>query len=72
MLQQISYLMILGHPLILYLGIITLALFLVAASIPLLRKHHVLSVPFEWHPRIAGIAIALGLIHGALGLLAYL
>jgi hypothetical protein len=38
MLQEISYFMIFGKPLILYLGLITISSFIVTASIPLLRK----------------------------------
>lgn len=71
MLQDVTYFLILGKPLILYLGILTLCSFLVTASIPLIRKHGIANVPFVWHPRLAGISIALGLLHGTLGLLAY-
>lgn len=71
MLHDITYFLILGKPLILYLGILTLCSFLVTASVPLIRKRGIANVPFVWHMRLAGISFALGLFHGTLGLLAY-
>lgn len=71
MLQEFTYFMIFGRPLILYLGIITITMFLITASVPLLRKHGHAGIPVSWHPRLAAIAIALGLFHGTLGVLAY-
>ncbi len=71
MLQEVSYFLIFGKPLILYLGFITICSFLVTASIPLLRKRGLIHVPFTWHVRMAGLSIALGLFHGILGMLAY-
>jgi len=72
MLQEISYYLIFGRPFILYLGIITLGSFLVTASIPLLRQYGLAKILFPWHMRIAGISIALGLLHGALGIALYI
>jgi amino acid permease len=71
MLQEFSYYLIFGRPLIMYLGIVTIVSFLITASIPLLRQRGVVKIPFVWHMRMAGIAIALGLIHGVLGIAAY-
>jgi hypothetical protein len=72
MLQEISYLLIFGRPLIIYLGIVTIVSFLVTAAIPVLSMKRVVSVPVVWHFRMAAISIALGLIHGTLGVAAYL
>jgi hypothetical protein len=72
MLQDISYYLIFGRPLILYLGIITFCSFMVTASIPLLRRYGMAKIPFPWHMRMAGFSIALGLLHGALGIAAYM
>jgi hypothetical protein len=71
MLQEITYYLIFGKPLILYLGIITICSFLATAAIPLLRQNGIIRVPFAWHPRLAGLSLALGLVHGTLGVLAY-
>jgi hypothetical protein len=67
MLSEIAYFSILGKPLILYMGITTLFLFIITASIGLMifkgKK-----IPFKFHPTMAGISITVGLIHGILGL----
>ncbi len=72
MLQQITYFPILGKPLIMYLGILTLSSFLFTASIAVLNRRGNHAIPFKWHPRMAAFSIALAVIHGALGVLAYL
>lgn len=72
MLQEISYHLIFGKPLLFYLGVLTLAALLITAAVPLLNRHGIRLVPFAWHPRLAGGTIALALLHGALGVLAYL
>lgn len=46
MLQDISYYLIFGRPLIFYLGIITFCSFMVTASIPLLRRYGMAKIPF--------------------------
>lgn len=71
MLQEISYFLIFGKPLIMYFGVITLCSFLATAAIPLLRQSRIIHLSFVWHPRLAGFALVLGLVHGTLGVLAY-
>ena len=71
MLQEISYFLIFGKPLIMYLGIVTLVAFLLTASIAILNKKGIRTIPFRWHPRCAMFAIGLAIIHGILGVLAY-
>ena len=71
MLTQITYFSIFGKPLIMYGGILTLLLFLIAATIPALNKKGITTIPFQWHSRVAKLAIASALIHGSLGILAY-
>jgi hypothetical protein len=71
MILKIAYFEILGLPVIMYLGVITLVLFLSAAAIPLLRKKGI-NIPFAWHMRLAYLAIALALLHGLFGMAAYL
>ena len=69
--NQITYFQILGKPLIMYIGIITLLALLFTASISIASKKGIRWVPFEWHPRMARLTIALAIIHGLMGLLAY-
>lgn len=71
MLQNISYYQILGLPFILYLGIITIGLFLVTAILATLKRKGKLKMSIQWHYRLAYISITLGIIHGILGILIY-
>ncbi len=71
MLEYITYYQILGKPLIMYLGIFTLSSFLITALIGYTTLRGKPIVPFKWHPRMAAISITLALIHGTLGILAY-
>ncbi len=66
MLSEIAYFPILGKPLVLYMGIITLLLFITTASIGLMIFRGV-RIPFKFHPTMAGIAIGFGIVHGILG-----
>ncbi len=71
MFQNISYALIFGKPLILYLGGLTLLAFIITAAIAVMNFKGVRTIPFEWHSRCAVIAICIALVHGALGILAY-
>jgi len=71
MLAEISYFMIFGRPLIMYLGIVTLLIVLITASIAILNMKGIDTIPFVWHPRLAVLSICLALFHGMLGILAY-
>lgn len=70
-LNQITYFQILGKPLIMYLGIITLAFLLFTASISIMNKKGINAIPIKWHPIMAGFTITLAIIHGLLAVLAY-
>ncbi|MCL4384549.1 hypothetical protein M1116_03780 [Patescibacteria group bacterium] len=63
--------LILGKPLMMYLGILTISSFLTTALVGFLnyKGNHV--IPFKWHPRLAALSITLAIIHGILGILAY-
>jgi hypothetical protein len=71
MLQNITYFLIFGRPLILYLGVVTILLFFLTATIAILNFRGIRMIPFAWHPRCAMIAICFAIVHGTLGLLAY-
>jgi hypothetical protein len=71
MFAEITYAPILGRPLILYLGILTILGFLFTASIAILNHKGIHAIPFRWHPRFAAVSIVLAAVHGILGILAY-
>jgi hypothetical protein len=71
MFTEITYYIILGKPLIMYLGILTFLCFLTTASIGFLTITGIRRIPFKWHKRMAVISLTLALFHGALGILAY-
>ncbi|MFH1427162.1 MAG: hypothetical protein ABIG60_01370 [Patescibacteria group bacterium] len=72
MLVKISYYLIFGKPLIMYLGILTLLLFFFTALIAILNKKRIQAIPFKWHVRMAIISFSFAAIHAILGILAYL
>ena len=71
MFQNISYALIFGKPLILYLGVLTLSAFIITAAIAVMNFKGIRTIPFEWNSRCAAVALFLALVHGALGILAY-
>ena len=72
MLTDVSYALVLGRPLIMWLGLATFTLLLGALSVVLLNTHAKMKIPFQWHVRLATAGMALAIIHAALGLAAYL
>ncbi len=71
MLRNVSYFLIFGKPLIMYMGILTLLSFLFTALIGFLNFKGNHKIPFRWHPGMAALSITLALIHGVLGILLY-
>lgn len=71
MFQELSYYLIFGKPVILYLGILTLLGLIVTSALPVLARRGILVVSPVWHPRCAGATLLLVTVHGALGILAY-
>jgi hypothetical protein len=71
MLENITYYLIFGKPLIMYFGIITLSSFLFTAYIGFMNLMGKTKIPLKWHFRMAKISLALAIIHGILGVLAY-
>lgn len=67
---NIGYYLIWGRPLIVYLGIIALGLFVAAGAVAMLNKKGIRLVPQKWHHRIALTALAFAMVHGALALMA--
>ncbi len=71
MLENITYYLIFGKPLIMYFGIIALLSFLFSASIAIMNHKGINKIPFKWHPIMARISITLAIFHGILGVLFY-
>lgn len=71
MARTIAYFLIFGKPVIMYVGIITLASFLFTATIVFLNLKGIHKIPFPWHPRMAAISITLAIIHGIMGILIF-
>lgn len=71
MLTQITYFQILGKPLIMWLGVITLLSFLFAALIAFLDKKGINKIPFKWHSIMAKVSLLLAIIHAILGIAIY-
>lgn len=69
---NIAYFQIFGKPLILWGGTLTLICLLITAGISVLNNRGNHKIPFKWHPIMARVTIILGLIHGTMGILAYL
>jgi len=72
MFQEFSYFLIYGLPFILYLGVIVIIMLFLTSLIAFLRKKGKTKISVQWHYRFAYITIVFALIHGFLGLLAYL
>ena len=72
MFSEISYYLLFGLPLILYLGVLTFLFLIVTVAVAVLNKTGIRTIPFVWHMRCAGITLALAIFHGTLGVLAYL
>ena len=68
---MIGYSLVLGKPIIFWLGIIAFISLVITASIALLNKRGTRIIPFKWHPRFAFLTIAIVIVHAALALMAY-
>jgi hypothetical protein len=72
MIRDIAYSLVLGKPLVMWLGLCTLAAFLCAASIVAMNNYTKIRIPFEWHVRLALTGMLLAIIHAVLALSIYL
>jgi hypothetical protein len=68
MLARIANTLILGKPLVMYLGMLTLLVWLVAIATILLGRKRQSGRRTVWHGRIVAAALTLALIHMVLGL----
>ena len=73
MFENFTYYPIFNIPLIVYLGVITIFIFIVTALIAYLkRKGKFKKLSIKWHYYLAYVSIILGLLHGILALIAYI
>jgi len=72
MFQEITYYMIFGIPFIVYLGIITILMFMATATLALLKRKGKIKYSIQWHYRLAYLSILLGVIHSILGISIYI
>lgn len=72
MIANLAYYLILGKPVIFYLGILTYTSFSFTALLGFSYYKGRPILPFAWHPRFAVTSLILGAIHGLLGLSIYL
>lgn len=71
MFTEVTYYLIFGKPLIMYMGILTLSSFLFTALIGFLNLRGYTIIPLQYHFMMAKISLSLAIIHGTLGILAY-
>jgi len=64
--------MIFGIPFIVYLGIITILMFMATATLALLKRKGKIKYSIQWHYRLAYLSILLGVIHSILGISIYI
>jgi cytochrome b561 len=72
MFSQIAFFPILGKPLIMWGGLSSLLVMLLAVAVPTLQKRWPKYFNYRTHVVLARIAVALALLHGGLGLLTFL
>lgn len=71
MFNDISYFMIIGRPLVFWLGILSYLTFSFTALIAVLNRKKIRVIPFTWHKPMAIISLSIATIHGLLTFLAY-
>ncbi len=72
MIHKAAFFPIFGHPLIIYIGILTVVCILCTATIGLLNYKGIKIIPFKWHIIFAVTTISLALVHGLFGLSIFL
>ncbi|MDP2749809.1 MAG: hypothetical protein Q8O89_03180 [Nanoarchaeota archaeon] len=70
MLQNISYYMIFGFPLLAYVGGLAFISLLTTAAISIMNKKGIKTIPFKYHPIMAGVTMFFAIIHVLMVILA--
>ncbi len=68
MISDIAMYVILGRPLVMYGGILSIILLISTATVGYLNFRGKTAIPFKWHPRLAIATITVALLHAILGL----
>lgn len=71
MINRLAYTLVLGQPVIMYGGIITLILLVTTAVVGYLNFKGIHVIPFRWHPRLAMVTIVIAIVHALFGLSSY-
>ena len=66
MIRDIAGFMILGRPLTIYMGLLTFALMVGTAMIPILNRRRLAKIPMNYHFWLARTTLGIGFIHGVL------
>ena len=72
MLKALALYLILGKPLVMYIGILTLLSFFFTASIAILNRRGIRKLPFRFHPKMARLSLLIGSVHALLALSLFL
>ena len=72
MISDIGYIPVFGKPLVLWLGIITAIGFASTATVMVLNLYTKIRIPVKYHHWLAGISLALMMIHAALAIAIYI
>ena len=72
MISEIGYTLILGKPIIFYLGILTYIFLLLTIILVLLTKKGIKNIPINYHRWAGYLTVIIATIHGLLGLSIYL
>ena len=67
----IAYIMILGLPLVIWLGILTFLSLVTTATLGILVLKGLYNIPFRWHMRMAAVTVFFAVIHVSLVILQY-
>lgn len=72
MLRDFAYSVLLGFPIVVWLGLMALALFLAAGLIIALNSYTKIRIPIAWHMRLALAGVAVAVVHAILAISAYI
>jgi plastocyanin len=72
MIRDLAYSLVLGKPVVMWLGISTLVFFISALAVVATNWYTKIRIPFEWHVRLALAGMILAIIHVVLALSVYL
>ncbi len=72
MLRDFAYSLLLGLPIVVWLGLAAFVLFLAAGSIIALNSYTKIRIPVTWHMRLALAGMAVAVVHAILAISAYI